>query len=49
MFYAGSYNYGADVRYSLMTYPPIAVLAGLGAARLVRLVPAAARPAGAGR
>jgi hypothetical protein len=36
VFYAGSYNYGADVRYSLMTYPPIAVLAGLGAARLLR-------------
>jgi hypothetical protein len=33
-FYAGSYNYGADVRYSLMTYPPIAMLGGLGAARL---------------
>jgi hypothetical protein len=30
LFYAGSYNYGADVRYSLMTYPPLAVLAGLG-------------------
>ena len=38
VFYAGSYNYGADVRYSLMTYPPIAVLGGLGAARLARLV-----------
>ena len=36
VFYAGSYNYGADVRYSLMTYPPLAVLGGLGAARLVR-------------
>jgi hypothetical protein len=36
LFYAGSYNYGADVRYSLMTYPPLAVLAGLGAACLVR-------------
>jgi hypothetical protein len=35
-FYAGSYNYGADVRYSLMTYPPLAVLGGLGAARIVR-------------
>jgi hypothetical protein len=35
VFYAGSYNYGADVRYSLLTYPPIAVFAGLGAARLV--------------
>jgi 4-amino-4-deoxy-L-arabinose transferase-like glycosyltransferase len=34
VFYAGSYDYGADVRYSLMTYPPIAVAAGLGAARL---------------
>jgi hypothetical protein len=33
VFYAGSYNYGADVRYSLLTYPPIAVFAGLGAAR----------------
>ena len=29
LFYAGSYNYGADVRYSLMTYPPMAVLAAL--------------------
>jgi hypothetical protein len=36
VFYAGSYNYGADVRYSLMTYPPIAVLGGLGAVRLAR-------------
>jgi hypothetical protein len=38
VFYAGSYNYGADVRYSLMTYPPIAVLAGVGASMLVRLL-----------
>jgi hypothetical protein len=38
VFYAGSYNYGADVRYSLMTYPPIAILGGLGAARLVRVL-----------
>jgi hypothetical protein len=38
VFYAGSYNYGADVRYSLMTYPPIAVLGGLGAARLGRTI-----------
>jgi len=36
VFYAGSYNYGADVRYSLMTYPPLAVLGGLGAAWLAR-------------
>jgi hypothetical protein len=34
LFYAGSYNYGADVRYSLMTYPPLAILGGLGAARI---------------
>jgi 4-amino-4-deoxy-L-arabinose transferase-like glycosyltransferase len=34
LFYAGSYDYGADVRYSLMTYPPIAVLGGRGAAWL---------------
>jgi Dolichyl-phosphate-mannose-protein mannosyltransferase len=36
-FYAGSYNYGADIRYSLMTFPPLAVLAGAGAAALIRL------------
>ena len=34
VFYAGSYNYGADVRYSVLTYPPMAVLAGLGVSRL---------------
>jgi hypothetical protein len=38
LFYAGSYNYGADVRYSVMTYPPLAILAGLGAAQLTRLI-----------
>jgi hypothetical protein len=37
-FYAGSYDYGADVRYSVMTYPPLAGLAGLGAARLASWV-----------
>jgi hypothetical protein len=35
-FYAGSYDYGADVRYSLATYPSIAIVAGLGAAWLAR-------------
>jgi hypothetical protein len=35
LFYAGSYDYGADMRYSLMTYPPLAVLGGLGVARLI--------------
>jgi hypothetical protein len=33
-FYAGSYDYGADVRYSLMSYAPLAVLAGTGAGRI---------------
>jgi hypothetical protein len=36
LFYAGSYNYGADVRYSLMTNPPVAVFAGLGVSAVVR-------------
>jgi hypothetical protein len=35
-FYAGSYNYGADVRYSLMTYPPLAMLAGTGLSAIAR-------------
>ena len=43
-FYAGSYDYGADVRYSLLTYPAVAVLAGAGASRLSQF---AARHAGA--
>lgn len=30
-FYAGSYNYGADDRFSLMCYPPMAMMAGIGA------------------
>jgi hypothetical protein len=34
LFYAGSYNYGADVRYSLLIVPPVAALGGLGAARV---------------
>jgi hypothetical protein len=37
LFYAGSYNYGADVRYSLATYPPLMILAGLGTSRLVHI------------
>jgi hypothetical protein len=36
LFYAGSYSYGADVRYSLMTYPPLAMLAGVGAVSVAR-------------
>jgi hypothetical protein len=34
VFYAGSYNYGADVRFSLLSYIPLSVLAGFGAAAL---------------
>jgi len=30
-FYAGSYEYGADIRYSLVSYIPLAALAGFGA------------------
>jgi hypothetical protein len=36
-FYAGSYDYGADVRYSLMSYAPLAVLAGRGASWVHRV------------
>jgi hypothetical protein len=38
LFYAGSYDYGADIRYSLATYPPMMILAGLGMARIVRWI-----------
>ena len=48
VFYAGSYNYGADVRYSLMTYPPLAVLGGLGASRLTQFGARLASPLGSG-
>lgn len=30
LFYAGSYLYGADVRFSLVSYMPLAIFAGLG-------------------
>jgi hypothetical protein len=30
-FYAGNYKYGADVRFSLVSYMPVAILAGCGA------------------
>lgn len=35
IFYAGSYDYGADVRYSLATYPSLAIAAGLGVSWIV--------------
>lgn len=33
-FYAGSYHYGADVRFALMAFPPFSLLAGIGLFRL---------------
>ncbi|MFH1080043.1 MAG: glycosyltransferase family 39 protein [Pseudomonadota bacterium] len=33
-FYAGSYRYGADVRFALLSFMPIAVLAGMGGERV---------------
>jgi hypothetical protein len=33
-FYAGSYKYGADVRFALVTFMPLAALAGMGADRV---------------
>jgi len=46
LYYAGGYRYGADVRYALVAYPPVAVLGGLGAGWLRGRI--AARVAGAG-
>jgi hypothetical protein len=43
-FYAGSYNYGADVRYSLVSYAPVVMLGALGVTGLIdRLVPSRRR------
>jgi len=38
LFYAGSYDYGADIRYSLVSYAPLAVLAGFGASSLAGFI-----------
>jgi 4-amino-4-deoxy-L-arabinose transferase-like glycosyltransferase len=37
-FYAGSYHYGADDRFALLTFAPLSILAGLGAFRLVLMI-----------
>ncbi len=37
-FYAGSYNYGADVRFSVLPSIPIALLAGCGASFLANTI-----------
>ena len=50
LFYAGSFDHGADVRFSLMLSAPVALLAGRGAANaLAWLRAAAATRAWAGR
>jgi hypothetical protein len=42
-FYAGSYSYGADVRYSLMSSAPLAILAGRGVSKVLSRLPATLR------
>lgn len=37
-FYAGSYNYGVDVRFSLLTYAPLVILAGYGIFALRKII-----------
>lgn len=39
LFYAGSFNYGADVRFSLTLYPAISILIGLGLYYIRTLIP----------
>ena len=34
-FYAGSYTYGADVRFALLSFMPLAILAGMGGGWIV--------------
>jgi hypothetical protein len=48
-FYAGSYNFGADVRFSLMTYPWLALLAGRGVSLLLSTTQVVAARDGAAR
>jgi len=42
-FYAGSYRYGADVRFALLSFMPIAVLAGIGGEALLERIGLGAR------
>ena len=44
LFYAGSYDYGADVRYSLATHPPLMAAAGLGLSCVARWLERARLP-----
>ena len=47
-FYAGSYRYGADIRFSLVSYAPLAVLAGWGLHCAARLAARAGLPSARG-
>jgi len=38
LFYAGGYNFGVDVRYSLLSHMPLALMAGYGAGSLEHLL-----------
>jgi 4-amino-4-deoxy-L-arabinose transferase-like glycosyltransferase len=37
-FYAGSYKYGADVRFALVSFMPLSLCAGLGIEALIRFI-----------
>ena len=37
-FYAGSYKYGADVRFAVLSFMPVAILAGMGGGTLRDLI-----------
>jgi hypothetical protein len=37
-FYAGSYRYGADVRFALVSFMPLAILAGMGGGWITNIV-----------
>ncbi len=39
LFYAGSFNYGADVRFSLTLYVPVSILIGLGIYMIKSIIP----------
>ncbi|MDO8786134.1 MAG: hypothetical protein Q7J12_07950, partial [Syntrophales bacterium] len=37
-FYAGSYQYGADVRFALLSFMPLAILAGMGGGEIREVI-----------
>jgi hypothetical protein len=45
VFYAGSFNYGADVRFSVLSAAPLAILAGHGASVVSRRIGSLSLPA----